>query len=90
MQNDVKTSEIGYRSTEIDLFLMMLFVNNFLENFVFWEIHLHVFQLHVHEVFQQTQQNVFSTGLQFRFWKLPNVFVNVFEVFGMGREDANG
>ena len=43
MQNDVKTSEFGYRSTEIDLFLMMLFVNNFLEkNFVFWEIHLHL------------------------------------------------
>ena len=42
-----------------------------------------VFQLHVHEVFQQTQQNVFSTGLQVRFWKLPNVFVNVFEVFGI-------
>ena len=43
MQNDVKTSEFEYRSTEIDLFLMMLFVNNFLEkNFVFWEIHLHL------------------------------------------------
>ena len=39
MQNDVKTSEFGYRSTEIDLFLMMLFVNNFLEkNFVFYEV----------------------------------------------------
>ena len=45
MQNDVKTSEFGYRSTEIDLFLMMLFVNNFLEkNFVFYEIHLHLMQ----------------------------------------------
>ena len=36
-----------------------------------------VFQLHVHDVFQQSQQNVFSTGLHFRFWKLPNVFDNV-------------
>ena len=43
MQNDVKTSEFGYRSTEIELFLMMLFVNNFLEkNFVFWKIHSHL------------------------------------------------
>ena len=26
-----------------------------------------VFQLHVHDVFQQSQQNVFSTGLHFSF-----------------------
>ena len=25
-----------------------------------------VYQLHVHDVFQQSQQNVFSTGLHFR------------------------
>ena len=42
-----------------------------------------VFQLHVHDVFQQLQLNVFSTGLQFYFWNLPSVFVNVFDVFGM-------
>mgnify|MGYP007094287840 FL=1 len=42
-----------------------------------------VYQLHVHDVFQQSQQNVFSTGLHFRFWKLPNVFDNVFDVFGI-------
>ena len=42
-----------------------------------------VYQLHVHDVFQQSQQNVFSTGLHFRFWKLPNVFANVFDVFGI-------
>ena len=42
-----------------------------------------VYQLDVHDVFQQSQQNVFSTGLHFRFWKLPNVFDNVFDVFGI-------
>ena len=40
-----------------------------------------VFQLHVHDVFQQSQRNVFSTGLHFCFWKLPNVFANVFDMF---------
>ena len=49
-----------------------------------------VFQLHVHDVFQQFQRNVFSTGLHFCFWKLPNVFANVFDVFGIWWEDANG
>ena len=45
MQNDVKTSEFGYRSMEIWLFWMMMFDINFLEkNFVFCEIHLRLMQ----------------------------------------------
>ena len=49
-----------------------------------------VSQLHVHDVFQQSQQNVFSTGLHFCFWKLLNIFANVFDVLGIWQEDANG
>ena len=42
-----------------------------------------VYQLHVHDVFSTISTECFLNWTAFSFLKLPNVFDNVFDVFGI-------